>query len=116
MKKQKVIVLKVFTDEWKFLFAYCSEKAGKKLGKEIFPDIDCKFENRRGLTFYKTDKVPLIWINSDLVKGKQRLYTTIHESYHLVRCIGDWTGIDSEEWFAETMEYVVKQIMDYLDK
>lgn len=110
--KKKVIQLNVFTDEWKFLFAYCNENGVKKLVKELFPDIDYdRFADRRGLTFFKKNQVPMIWINSDKVKGKQKLYTTIHESYHLVKCIGEWIGIDDEEWFAETMEYVVKQIL-----
>lgn len=110
---KKLVQLDVFTDEWKFLFVYCNEAYGKRLSLKLFPDVskDYDFTNRRGLTFFKRNKVPMIWINSDKVKGKQKLYTAIHESTHLVKCIGDWVGITDEEWFAETMEYAVKQIV-----
>jgi hypothetical protein len=110
--KRKVEQYDIFTDEWKFLFAYCSAEAGKTLVAELFPDVDYNyiFDDRRGATFFKRNKVPLIWINSDKVKGKQKLWTTIHESYHLVKCIGEWIGINDEEWFAETLEFVVRKI------
>lgn len=112
---KKLVQLDVFTDEWKFLFVYCSAEAGKILVHKLFPDVDYGyiFDDRRGATFFKRNKLPLIWINSDKVKGKQKLYTAIHESTHLVKCIGDWVGITDEEWFAETMEYVVRQINKY---
>ena len=110
MKKIKINEIKVFTDEWIGYLIYCSPNEGQQVIKKMFPEVSPKFENSRGLTFTNSTKVPAIWINSELVKTeKLKLLVLIHESYHLIKHIGENINIEDDEWFAETLEWVVKQ-------
>jgi len=85
---------------------------GEQVANKMFPDAEPNFGIARALTFWNNTKVPLVWINSDLVKGKQKILTACHESYHLVKYLENRIPINDEEWFAETLEYVVKQIKE----
>ena len=112
-KKIKLHRINVFTDEWNAVLIYCSKEEAIQIVKILFPDINLGFEDMRGRTFTHRGTEPLIWINNSFSETKEQiLLTAIHEACHMVKNIRN--DIKNEEWFAETTEYVVKQIIKAL--
>ena len=114
--KKEVHWVNVLTDEWDSAVIYCTPKEAERYTKRRykknykgFGDVDYDV---RAITFWDHEFGATIFINKDLRKNpKDILETAVHESYHLISYVAKRVGIKDDEWFGETLEYVVNQII-----
>lgn len=117
--KGKEIIINILNNEYKVIVCWGDSKYVNKILTSWHhdkQDMEDHFKTKRGMTFYKQDRHPVIALPKRPTKPDE-IATLSHEAVHAVFNIFDKIDERSyDEVFAHSVGAVVRQVLNYKSK